>query len=108
MTHSRLRLATATLAVAAALFATGCASDGDSNGDTDTNGPVDVPDVTHLILDTAQGNLLRAGLEVTLVDADGQPVTAEDPLAFTVTDQDPADGTVEPGSAVTLTVEPRG
>ena len=69
---------------------------------------VEVPDVTVLILETAQGNLARNGLEVEVVDESGAPVTVDDATAYTVTAQEPAEGTVDRGSVVTLTVAPRG
>lgn len=126
----RLSVRTGVGAVATALVATllvaGCSADADSDDatpeatqsatadesaapeQTDETGPVDVPDVTHLILETAQGNLLRAGLESEVVDEAGAPVTVDDATTFTVTAQDPSEGTLEAGETVTLTVAPRG
>ncbi|EYR64639.1 hypothetical protein N866_07530 [Actinotalea ferrariae CF5-4] len=72
------------------------------------SGPVDVPDVSGLILGTAQGNLTLAGLETEVADEAGAPVEVEDPLAYLVVSQDPADGQLERGETVTLTVAPRG
>lgn len=120
-------------ALAAALLVAGCAADADSDTDSDTattdttetteataapeaeepapeqeTGPAEVPDVTNLILETAQGNLMRAGLEVATVDETGAPVTVDDATTFTVTAQDPAEGILDPGATVTLTVAPRG
>ncbi|MCU1431751.1 MAG: hypothetical protein JWP95_856 [Actinotalea sp.] len=116
-----IRAAVTALLSTAALLTAGCAPDGEARTETpaseatETDGAsgaedsvsVEVPDVTVLLLDTAQGNLLRAGLEAEVVDESGAPVTADDPTAWRVTEQDPADGTVERGSVVTLTVVPR-
>lgn len=125
----RLSVRTGAGAVAAALAATllvaGCSADADSDDttpeatqsaadesaapeETEETGPVDVPDVTNLILETAQGNLMRAGLEAEVVDESGASVTVDDATTFTVTAQDPSEGTLEPGETVTLTVEARG
>lgn len=126
----RLSVRTGVGAVATALAATllvaGCSADADSDDatpeatasatadesaapeETEETGPVDVPDVTNLILETAQGNLLRAGLEAEVVDESGAPVTVDDATTFRVTAQDPSEGTLEPGETVTLTVEARG
>lgn len=113
---SATRAAAAVLA--AGLFLAGCAADGDSAPEPTPTaeqttepaeaGPVDVPDVTNLILETARGNLLRAGLEVEVVDESGETVAVEDATALIVTAQEPAAGTLEPGAVVTLTVKPRG
>lgn len=124
----RLSVRTGVGAVATALAATllvaGCSADGDTETPEtpeatqsatadesvapEEGGPVDVPDVTNLILETAQGNLVRAGLQAEVVDESGVPVTVDDATAFTVTAQDPSEGTLEPGGTVTLTVVPRG
>ncbi|WP_225754280.1 PASTA domain-containing protein [Actinotalea sp. Marseille-Q4924] len=72
------------------------------------DGPSAVPNVTGLILETGQANLMLAGLEVELVDAAGAPVEVADPMTYLVVAQDPADGELERGETVTLTVEPRG
>jgi len=124
MRLSHVRSAAAASAVLAALLLSGCTSDADeptepatetateeapeAQDEPEESGPVEVPDVTLLILETAQGNLMRAGLEYTIVDAAGQPVAVDDASAYRVVAQDPAEGTVEPGQTVTLTVEPRG
>ncbi len=125
MTLHPARAGAVTVALGAALLLAGCTSDADGDSATGeptaqasateeaedapaAEGPVEVPDVTLLILATAEGNLVRAGLESATVDAAGAPVTVDDPATYLVTAQDPADGTVEPGSTVTLTVEPRG
>ena len=67
-----------------------------------------MPNVTGLILETGQSNLMLAGLEAELVDGTGATVEVDDPLTFLIVGQDPADGQLEPGEAVVLTVEPRG
>jgi hypothetical protein len=121
MTLSRLRVGSAVLAAAAALLVAGCTANAETEPDTeataeatapaeetDPTAPVEVPDVTNLILDTAEGNLMRVGLEAEVVDAEGAAVTVDDATAFVVRAQEPADGTVDPGSTVTLTVELRG
>lgn len=122
MTRSTLRTASVALAVAATLLLAGCSSDGDADSDTsadaaattaaaedaDPNAPVEVPDVTNLLLQTAQDNIEAKGLTVEIVDESGAALVVDDATAFTVAAQDPADGTVDPGSAVTLTVAPRG
>lgn len=112
-------------ALAATLLVAGCSADADSDDatpeatqsaadesaapeETEETGPVDVPDVTNLLLETAQGNLMRAGLEAEVVDESGAPVTVDDATTFRVTAQDPSEGTLEPGETVTLTVEARG
>lgn len=118
--------AAAATALAATLLMAGCAADADADADSETPeasataeetaapeetepaGPAEVPDVTSLILETAQGNLVRAGLEAEVVDESGAPVTADDATAFTVTAQEPSEGTLEAGETVTLTVAPRG
>jgi hypothetical protein len=76
--------------------------------EADDDGPVRVPNVTVLILETAQGNLMLAGLEAEVVDETGAPVEVEDPVAYQVVAQDPAEGELERGETVTLTVRPRG
>jgi beta-lactam-binding protein with PASTA domain len=96
-----MRTASAVLAVAATLFVAGCGSDGGSDAS------VDVPDVTNLILQTAQQNIERLGLTAEVVDSSGDAVVADDPATYVVVEQDPADGTVDAGTAVTLTVESR-
>lgn len=122
MTRSRMRAMSAALVVAAALVLTGCSSDSDdatsdesspaqtetAAQEVDPNAPVEVSDVTNLILETAQQTLEAQGLTVDVVDESGAAVTVEDPTTYTVSAQDPADGTVDPGSTVTLTVAPRG
>jgi len=122
MTRSTMRTVSAALAVAATLFVAGCSSDGEESTETesaetetpaaqeevDPNAPVEVPDVTNLILVTAQDTVEAKGLVVEVVDESGEAVTVDDPSTFTVADQDPIEGTVDPGSTVTLTVEPRG
>ena len=113
-------------ALAAMLLVAGCAADADTETDTpeatasaeteesvapeesDATGPAEVPDVTNLILETAQGNLMRVGLDAETVDEDGAAVSVDDPTAYTVTAQDPSEGTLEAGETVTLTVVPRG
>lgn len=121
---ARTGAAAAAAALAATLLVAGCSADADSDDaapeatptaeetaapeETEEAGPVDVPDVTNLILETAQGNLLRAGLEAEVVDESGAPVTVDDATTFTVTAQDPSEGTLEPGETITLTVAPRG
>lgn len=122
MTRSALRTASAALAVAATLLVAGCSSDGD-DADTsggaatetaaapetvDPNAPVEVPDVTHLILQTALDTIESKGLTVDVVDESGAALTVDDATTYVVESQDPADGTVDPGSAVTLTATPRG
>lgn len=119
----RTGAAAAAATLAATLLVAGCSADADSDDvapeatptaeesaapETEETGPVDVPDVTNLILETAQGNLVRAGLEAEVVDEAGAPVTVDDATAFTVTAQDPSEGTLEPGEIITLTVAPRG
>ena len=124
----RLSVRTGAGAVATALAATllvaGCSADADGDdatpeatqsaeesaapAETDETGPVDVPDVTNLLLETAQGNLMRAGLEAEVVDESGAAVTVDDATTFRVVAQDPSEGTLEPGETVTLTVEARG
>lgn len=121
MTRSTLRAASAALAVAATLLVAGCTADADTDpGDApnetepavqeevDPDAPVEVPDVTNLILSTAQDTIEAKGLTVEIVDESGAGVTVDDPTTYTVADQDPVEGTVDPGSLVTLTVEPRG
>ncbi len=121
-----VRTGAAAAALAATLLVAGCSADADSDdatpeatesaaaeesaapAETEETGPVDVPDVTNLILETAQGNLLRAGLEAEVVDESGAPVTVDDATTYTVSAQDPSEGTLEPGETVTLTVAPRG
>lgn len=120
---ARTGVAAAAATLAATLVLTGC-----SGGDADTTpeatepaaaeetttpepeqtGPVEVPDVTNLILETAQGNLMRKGLETEVVDETGAAVTVDDATGYLVTGQDPAEGTLEAGETVTLTVTPRG
>lgn len=123
MNASVLRTTVAALATAAVLVTAGCAADETeeptttptaeetadegTDGGTDADGPVEVPDVTVLILETAEGNLVRAGLEVEVVDEAGAAVESEDRTAWIVTAQDPSEGTVEPGTVITLTVKPR-
>ncbi len=125
-----MRLSVRTGAVATALAATlllaGCAADDETDTatpeatesaaaedaadaeETAPTGPAEVPDVTNLILETAQGNLVRAGLEAETVDETGAPVSVDDATGYTVTAQEPSEGTLEPGETVTLTVAPRG
>ena len=112
MTRSTMRTVSAALAVAATLLVAGCSSDDADSGtqaqeEVDPNAPVEVPDVTNLILMTAQDTVEAKGLVVEVVDEAGDPVTVDDPSTYTVADQDPIEGTVDPGSTVTLTVEPR-
>lgn len=76
--------------------------------DESDEGPVRVPNVTVLILETAQGNLMLAGLEAEVVDESGDPIEVDDPVAYQVVEQDPAEGELERGETVTLTVRPRG
>ena len=111
-------------ALAATLLVAGCTADADTDTETpettapaeettapeetEPAGPAEVPDVTNLILETAQGNLVRAGLEAEVVDESGAPVTVDDATAYTVTAQEPSEGTLEAGETVTLTVAPRG
>lgn len=111
-------------ALAATLLVAGCTADADTDTETpeatapaeettapeetEPAGPTEVPDVTNLILETAQGNLVRAGLEAEVVDESGAPVTVDDATAYTVTAQEPSEGTLEAGETVTLTVAPRG
>lgn len=129
MRSTRVRAAAAATTLLAAALLTGCTADADGGSEptdaaepsatatTDDDGtaeepaptgPTEVPDVTLLILETAQGNLLRAGFEVETVDAAGAPVAVDDATTYKVVAQDPAEGTLEPGATVTLTVEPRG
>jgi ABC-type Fe3+-hydroxamate transport system substrate-binding protein len=121
MRLSTARVGATALAVAVSLLVAGCSTDAEPEAAPETTasetpeeqaqepaGPTEVPDVTLLILETALGNLMRAGLEVETVDADGQPVTVDDATAYKVVAQDPEEGVVEPGQTVTLTVEPRG
>lgn len=110
----------ATAAFVVALTVAGCSDNGDgSTGDDSTaeatqaasgeSGPAEVPDVTHLILQTALQNLEFVGLETEVVDESGATVTVDDATAYTVTEQDPAGGeTLDAGTTVTLTVAPRG
>lgn len=109
----------ATAALVVALTVAGCSDSGDGGTDGSTvettaamstdSGPADVPDVTHLILETALGNLTLLGLETEVVDESGAPVTVDDATAYTVEEQDPAAGeTLDAGATVTLTVAPRG
>jgi hypothetical protein len=118
-----LRSGIALVASTTLLLTAGCAADGaadtadepttsataeQSEQSQSADGPVEVPDVTLLILETAMGNLMRAGLTAEAVDETGAPVPQDDLTAWVVTAQDPADGTVDAGTAVTLTVKPRG
>lgn len=124
MNRTVVRSALAVAATTAVLLTSACSSDEPEEGtqtesaqveatEDDTEeaaaptGPVEVPDVTLLILATAQDNLGRVGLEATLVDETGAEVTADDPTTYLVTEQDPADGELEAGETVTLTVKPR-
>ena len=105
------------LALGAGLLLSACSSPTEDEGQepaataseapVDETGPVEVPDVVLLILETAQGNLMRSDLEATVVDEAGAAVTIDDPTAWLVTAQDPAEGEVERGSSVTLTVKAR-
>ena len=126
MMRSTLRPALAGLAAAAVLMTAACSADEESTAAETTaeaspeetaapsapaeeeEGPVDVPNVTGLILETGQSNLMLAGLEAELVDGTGATVEVDDPLTFLIVGQDPDDGQLEPGEAVVLTVEPRG
>lgn len=127
MMRSTLRPALAGLAAAAVLMTAACSADEDSTAaettaetsseetaasptpaEEEEEGPVDVPNVTGLILETGQSNLMLAGLEAELVDETGATVEVEDAMTFLVAAQDPADGQLERGEAVVLTVEPRG
>lgn len=119
MKASVLRTTVAALAASAVLLTAGCSAEESDAAETpaaeetaadqggEVTGPVEVPDVTVLILETAEGNLERAGLQVEVVDASGAPVEDEDRTAWIVTDQDPAEGTLEAGETVTLVVEAR-
>lgn len=127
MMRSTLRPALAGLAAAAVLMTAACSADEEATGtgtateetagatpeetaaaEESEEGPVDVPNVTGLILETGQSNLMLAGLESELVDEAGATVQVDDPMTYLVVGQDPADGQLERGEAVTLTVEPRG
>ncbi|MCL3861922.1 PASTA domain-containing protein [Actinotalea sp. K2] len=120
MKNRVVRAAATVLAVSGVLLSAACTSDPESEPaatptqtqeeqgqEEGVSGTVTVPDVTVLILETAQGNLERAGLEVEVVDESGAAVATDDATAWVVTDQDPADGTVERGTLVTLTVAAR-
>lgn len=117
MKNSVLRTGAAALAAAALLLTAGCAADEDAPETEETSteeateaaetGPAEIPDVTVLVLETAQANLTALGLEVEVVDETGAALEVEDPTAYQVVTQDPADGTVEPGQVVTLTVRER-
>lgn len=120
MNATVLRTTVAALAATAVLVTAGCSADETEEptatpaaeetteeGGAEADGPVEVPDVTVLILETAEGNLVRAGFEVEVVDETGAPVEDEDRTAWIVTAQDPSEGTVEPGTVITLTVKPR-
>ncbi|WP_250444667.1 PASTA domain-containing protein [Actinotalea sp. C106] len=119
MKKASVRVGAAALAASVVLLTAACSSDETENEATEpaqeqeqeqedvAEGPTEVPDVTVLILETAQSNLAALGLEIEVVDADGAAVTAEDPTQYMVTDQDPAEGTVEAGDVVTLTVRER-
>lgn len=122
MKSTVLRAGAAALATTAVLVLAGCAGGTEDEQptatataeaeeqaeETEESATVEVPDVTVLILETAQGNLARNGLEVEVVDESGAPLTVDDATAYTVTAQEPAEGTVDRGSVVTLTVAPRG
>lgn len=120
---ARTGVAAAAATLAATLVLTGCSGDDadttpeatepaaaeeTTTPEPEQTGPVEVPDVTNLILETAQGNLMRKGLETEVVDETGAAVTVDDATAYLVTGQDPAEGTLEAGETVTLTVTPRG
>ncbi|MBO1750242.1 PASTA domain-containing protein [Actinotalea sp. BY-33] len=120
MKKASVRVGAAALAASVVLLTAACSSDETENEATEpaqeqeqeqqedvAEGPTEVPDVTVLILETAQSNLAALGLEIEVVDADGAAVAAEDPTQYIVTDQDPAEGTVEAGDVVTLTVRER-
>jgi opacity protein-like surface antigen len=126
MIRSTLRPALAGLAAAAVLMTAACSADEEATGAgtateetagptveesapaEEEDGPVDVPNVTGLILETGQSNLMLAGLESELVDEAGATVEVDDPMTYLVVGQDPADGQLDRGEVVTLTVEPRG
>jgi PBP1b-binding outer membrane lipoprotein LpoB len=122
MRLSRTGIGAVATALAATLVLAGCSGDDATETPEATEpaveqtaapeagqtGPVDVPDVTNIILETAQGNLMRKGLESTVVDESGAAVTVDDATAYVVVAQDPADGQLEAGETVTLTVVPRG
>ncbi|KGM13247.1 PASTA domain-containing protein [Cellulomonas bogoriensis] len=115
--NTTVRTGLVALVAAGALVLAGCAEQDEETtvptDDTDVQtdqaqGTGEVPDVTVLILETAQGNLTRLGLEVEVVDEDGQPVEAEDASQWRVTDQDPVGVPAEEGDVITLTVVERG
>lgn len=119
MKNSVLRTGAAALAAAALLLTAGCAADEDAPETAETStteetaeetaetGPAEIPDVTVLVLETAQANLTALGLEVEVVDETGAALEVEDPTAYQVVTQSPDEGTVEPGQVVTLTVRER-
>ncbi|MBC7290154.1 MAG: PASTA domain-containing protein [Actinotalea sp.] len=128
MMRSSVRPALAGLAAAAVLLTSACSAQDEPAGaqtpagaestaestpdqtaeEQTEDGPVDVPNVTGLILVTAESNLMLAGLESETVDETGAPVEVEDALTYLVVGQDPTDGELERGETVTLTVAPRG
>ena len=108
----RLLVAGAAMGAAAVLALAGCSGAGNVTESTPSSSESapklggntgEVPDVTNLLLATAQSNLEFAGYKVTVVDASGAPVTADDPTAWRITKQDPASGPADPGSTVTIT-----
>ena len=107
----RLLVAGAAVVAAAVLALAGCSGAGNVTESTPSSSESapklgntgEVPDVTNLLLATAQSNLEFAGYKVTVVDASGAPVTAEDPTAWRITKQDPGSGPADPGSTVTIT-----
>lgn len=114
-----VRTGLAAAATAAVLFTAGCGNDAADEPTeettsaaeetpTETAAPTEIPDVTKLILETAQGNLMRAGLEAEVVGEDGAAVDASDPTQWVVVEQDPAAGApYEEGVTVSLTVRAR-
>jgi ABC-type Fe3+-hydroxamate transport system substrate-binding protein len=112
----RLLAAGAAVGAAAVLALAGCSGDGNVTESTPSSSESEsapalgentgtVPDVTNLLLGTAQSNLEVVQYKVAVVDASGAPVTVDDPTTWRVTAQDPAGGDdADAESTVTLTV----
>lgn len=122
-----VRTGMAIAATAAVLLTAACGSDSSDEPTTETTtdtstetsspeesapaetaAPTEIPDVTLLILETAQSNLMQAGLEADILDESGATPDTSDATQWVVVEQDPEGGSpYVDGVTVTLTVRER-